>query len=162
LHVAPRFAWALAAELGNVGPRDEKSLMSTPALVQSFYDRIWNAGDETAATTLLARDFAFRGSLGATTEGREPFLAYVRSVRSSLARYHCEILTCVTEGDRAFAHMKFSGSHVAPFRGYPPTGKLVHWHGAALFSFHAGLISELWVLGDLASLDELLSTNARS
>lgn len=136
--------------------------MSTPALVQSFYDRIWNAGDEAAATTLLAGDFAFRGSLGTTTRGHEPFLAYVRSVRSSLARYHCEILACVAESDRAFAQMKFSGSHVAPFRGYPPTGKPVYWHGAALFSFHSGLITELWVLGDLASLDELLRTNARS
>lgn len=136
--------------------------MSTPALVQSFYDRIWELGDEIAATTLLARDFKFRGSLGTTTQGHEPFLAYVRSVRTSLAQYHCEILTCVTEGDQAFAHMKFSGSHVGPFRGYPPTGKLIQWHGAALFSFDAGLITELWVLGDLASLDEQLRANARS
>ena len=134
--------------------------MSTPMLVSSFYDRIWNAGDEGAAPTLLANDFTFRGSLGTVTQGHQAFLTYVRSVRGSLADYHCEILACVTEGQQAFARMRFSGIHAASFRGYPPTGKPVTWQGAALFSFHGGLITDLWVLGDLAGLEDLLRTNA--
>ena len=39
------------------------------------------------------------------------------------------------------------------FRGYEPTGKIVHWLGAALFRFENSVIAELWVLGDLAWLD---------
>lgn len=134
--------------------------MSTPQLVERFYADIWNAGDEQVAR-LLTTDFIFRGSLGTPARGYAEFLDYVRSVRRSLANYHCEILECVTEHPKAFARMRFSGKHVAPFRGFAPTGLPVEWLGAALFSFRDDLISELWVLGDLINLDASLRKNAQ-
>jgi steroid delta-isomerase-like uncharacterized protein len=109
--------------------------MSTPSLVESFYADVWNSGDISAVHRLLAEDFSFRGSLGADLRGREAFMDYVRSVRNSLADYRCEILECVTEGNRAFARMRFSGLHTGLFRGHAATGKPVHWMGAALFRF---------------------------
>lgn len=136
--------------------------MSTPRLVEEFYARIWNSGDLGAAADLLAKDFSFRGSLGSELEGVEAFLEYVRLVRSALDGYHCEILACVSEGDEAFAKMRFSGRHVAFFRGYPPTGKTVQWLGAALFRLEAERIARLWVLGDLAGLDSALRANQGS
>lgn len=134
--------------------------MSTPRLVSLFYERIWNDGELDAGAEVLAEDFAFRGSLGDERRGRAAFLEYVRAVRSALSGYRCEVLDCVAEGDRAFARMRFGGQHVAPFRGYAPTGKPVHWAGAALFRFDRATIAELWVLGDLAGLDALLRANA--
>jgi predicted ester cyclase len=131
----------------------------TPKLVEAFYERVWNNGDLGAADELLTNDFAFRGSLGAELRGIPAFISYVRSVRESLADYRCEILECVSEGDRAFAKMRFSGRHIGAFRGYAPTHKLVRWLGAALFRFDGSAIAELWVLGDLASLDALLKAN---
>ena len=82
-------------------------------------------------------------------------------MRGALGNYHCEILDCVTEGNRAFARMRFSGLHVGPFRGYQPTGNQVYWLGAALFVFAGGRITDLWVLGDLFSLDAILQNNAK-
>jgi len=134
--------------------------MSTPTLVETFYSRIWNDGDLAVASELLAERFSFRGSLGSEVRGRDAFTEYVGSVRGALADFHCEILDCVTEGDKAFAKMRFSGVHVAPFRGYKPTGKSVHWFGAALFIFDRKVIAELWVLGDLVGLDAVLKSNA--
>ncbi len=133
--------------------------MSTPNLVGAFYQRIWNLGDLGAASELLTTDFSFRGSLGAELRGQDAFKDYVRSIRSALAEYHCEVLECVTEGDRAFAQMRFSGRHVGMFLAYQPTGKSVHWHGAALFWFEGRAISQLWVLGDLAGLEAVLKAN---
>jgi steroid delta-isomerase-like uncharacterized protein len=134
--------------------------VTTPDLVRAFYERIWNTGDLGAIPALLAERFVFRGSLGTELRGRDAFADYVRAVRGSLADYRCEILDCVTEGDRAFARMRFSGRHAATFRGNAPTGKPVHWVGAALFRFADGVIAEAWVLGDLAGLDRLLEENA--
>lgn len=134
--------------------------MSTPNLVEAFYARIWNGGDLAATSELLSDGFSFRGSLGGETRGRDAFTEYVRSVRSVLADYQCEIVDCVAEGKKAFAKMRFSGIHVAPFRGHEPTGKTVHWYGAALFIFDDEVIAELWVLGDLAGLDAILRANA--
>jgi len=134
----------------------------TAQLVVRFYDRIWHAGDLGAAQELLAADFSFRGSLGPEMRGRDPFCEYVRSVRSALAEYRCEILDCVAAEQKAFAKMRFSGVHVGAFRGYAPTHRAVQWLGAALFQFSGELIVELWVLGDLLWLDEVLRRNAQS
>ena len=134
--------------------------MSTPRLVDAFYARIWNIGDLTAIPELIAPDFRFRGSLGNELRGHAAFEQYVRSVRTPLANYRCDILDCVAEGNRAFAQMRFSGQHVGPFRNFAPTGKPVHWMGAALFTFDQDRITELWVLGDLLSLDALLKSQA--
>src|ERR1043166_4079696 len=109
--------------------------MSVPKLVGAFYERIWNEGSERAIYELLTEDFSFRGSLGTELRGYEAFKQYVHSIRASLANYRCEILACVTEGDEAFAKMRFSGIHVDSFRGYAPTNKPVHWLGAAKFRF---------------------------
>jgi steroid delta-isomerase-like uncharacterized protein len=136
--------------------------MSTPLLVEAFYKRIWDAGDLAAASELLSEVFCFRGSLGREMRGRDAFLEYVRSVRGALTDYRCDIIDCVAERNKAFAKMRFGGIHVAPFRGYEPTGKPVQWLGAALFQFDAGCIAELWVLGDLAGLDAVLQKNAKA
>jgi predicted ester cyclase len=134
--------------------------MSIPQLVHAFYDRIWNAGDLDGISELLAQDFRFRGSLGGELHGQEAFAGYVKFVRAALGEYNCEIIDCVSESDRAFAKMRFSGRHVGFFCGYEPTGKQVSWLGAALFRFEAMAIKELWVLGDLHGLDAVLKENA--
>ena len=133
--------------------------MAIPYLVDQFYERIWNAGELSAIPELLSETFSFRGSLGMELQGRDAFACYVTTIRTALAEYRCEILECVFAGDRAFAKIEFSGLHVAPFRGFPPTGKIIHWLGAALFRFENGVIAGLWVLGDLAELDTILKRN---
>jgi predicted ester cyclase len=94
--------------------------------------------------------------------GHTAFWEYVRGVRTALANYRCEILECLSEGSQAFAKMRFSGIHVGAFRGHQPSGRPVHWEGAALFRFEVGRIRDLWVLGDLFGLDALLKSNAES
>lgn len=136
--------------------------MSTPRLVDAFCSRIWNNGELEATADLLSKEFYFRGSLGLEMRGPDAFRDYVRSVRTALADYRCEILDCVSESSKAFAKMRFSGTHVAPFRSYQPSGKPVHWLGAALFRFDRGVIAELWVLGDLVGLDAILQANAKA
>src|SRR5262245_59895281 len=146
------------ANVSRLWSRDSSG-MSVHPLVESFYARIWNAGDE-RVLGLLTEEFSFRGSLGASTRGRRAFLEYVRSIRGSLTNYRCGILTCVTELPQAFARMRFSGVHTASFRGFAATGLHVHWEGAALFTFRDDAISDLWVLGDLIALDQMLARNA--
>lgn len=126
--------------------------MSALVGVTEFYARIWNAGDFDAIRSVAHDDFTFRGSLGKETRGHDGFIEYARSIRTSLDRYHCEILVCVCEGEHAFAKMGYSGRHVAPFFGFEPTGLCVQWTGAALFRFDRGKIADLWVLGDLQGL----------
>src|SRR5262245_12229639 len=94
-------------------PSDHRTA-TTFELVRAFYERIWNVGELRAADELLAADFTFRGSLETEIRGRAAFCDYVHSIRSALDHYHCHMMDCVTEGDRAFAKMLFSGIHVGP------------------------------------------------
>src|SRR5262245_38563319 len=141
------------------GAARHRSRSITPKLIAMFYEQIWNAGDLRAASDLLTPDFSFRSSLGSEMRGCDAFTDYVRSIRSALSEYRCDISECLAEGDRAFAKVVFSGRHVGVFRGYPPTGKRISWVGAALFRFRGELISSLWVLGDVAALDATLREN---
>lgn len=134
--------------------------MSTPSLVADFYERLWHRQERAALADLLDDNFSFRGSLGAERRGREEFWAYLQQVCTALGDYRCEILDCVTEGDEAFARMRFSGRHRAEFRGYAATQQQVAWLGAAHFRFRAGRIASLWVLGDLWAIEETLKQNA--
>lgn len=135
--------------------------MDVRALVASFYADIWNRGDLSAIPRLLGDGFTFRGSLGSERRGHAGFAEYVVQVRGALAGYRCDVLDLVAEERRAFARMRFSGQHVAPFLDFAPTGQRVEWLGAALFTAgDDGRLADLWVLGDLASLTALLRSQA--
>ena len=121
-------------------------------LVRRFYRAVWNAHDRSATAELLTEDFRFRGSLGRESMGLQAFAKYVDSVHESLGDYRCEIEELVSEGERGFARMTFSGIHRGLLLGHPPTGKRVSWAGAALFHARGRKLESLWVLGDLDSL----------
>lgn len=128
--------------------------------VESFYHDIWNRHDKSKIPELLRDDFTFRGSLGQTRVGHEGFASYVDFVHSALANYRCDILDLVADDSKAFARMRFSGIHQGEFFGYQPTSKPLEWLGCALFSFDGEKIGDLWVLGDIHSLLQLLERNA--
>ncbi|MCG8423141.1 MAG: ester cyclase [Proteobacteria bacterium] len=125
-------------------------------LIEDFYYKVWNAGDEKTAHRILAPHLAFRGSTGPSKSGVAEFLDYVRLIRNALGNYECVIDELVTEGDRSFAKMIFRGIHVGTLFGVEPTGQQIEWAGAALFRIHDAQISHIWVLGDVDSLKNQL------
>ena len=82
-------------------------------------------------------------------------------VHKALGDYKCIIETLVAEDDKVFARMTFTGIHRNDFMGYAPTQQRVTWNGAALFSFSDGLIADVWVLGDLKTLEMQLIENQK-
>ena len=147
--------WSRNCTIGRSG----RKTMTTPIQVRDFYEIVWNRRDYEIVPRLLAEDFVFRGSLGSELRGRDAFRRYAENVHNALGNYTCDILECIQEGSKAFAKMRFSGVHVGEFPGYPPSGKLVSWHGAALFELSGDVIGSLWVLGDLHGLLAVLRRN---
>lgn len=122
--------------------------MNPRELVDEFYGRIWNEGDLDAIDDLLAPGVRFRGSLGAEVQGRVAVAEYVATVRAALSDYTCTVLDAVVEGERCFARVRFSGTHTGELLGFPATGQVIEWEGAALFDVSDGVITEVWVLAD--------------
>lgn len=134
--------------------------MLEETLVRRFYRDLWNARDPYVAAEILSPGLTFRGSLGPEHRGIDGFLGYMEGVHESLGDYTCTIEDLVAEPGKAAARMRFAGIHRAPFLSFAPTGRAIHWQGAAFFAIEAGLIADIWVLGDIAALRErLASTN---
>ena len=126
--------------------------------VIKFYQLLWNAHDLSSMPEILHREFTFRGSLGDEKKGHDGFTDYVNRVHSALDDYYCLIEELVAEKNKVVAKMLFSGIHNNEFLGYAPTRKKVSWHGCALFTFKASLITDVWVLGDLKNLEHQLKS----
>lgn len=128
--------------------------------VRRFYDFIWNKHDKSAIADVLHENVSFRGSLGQQRQGHAGFAAYLDMVHAALGDYRCTIEELVAEGDKVFARMQFTGIHRGEFMGHPPTGRTVSWAGCALFTFESGRAVDVWVLGDLKSLEAQLTDRA--
>ncbi|WP_444894687.1 ester cyclase [Microbulbifer sp. TRSA001] len=127
--------------------------------VRRFYEVLWDAHDKKAMPSILHESFSFRGSLGQEKRGHKGFAEYVDMVHKALGDYKCIIEDLVEEGDKVFAKMSFTGFHRDEFIGFLPSHKRVTWNGCALFTFEGDRISDVWVLGDLKSLENQLKKN---
>jgi len=127
--------------------------------VRKFYEVLWDAHDNEATPSLLHENFTFRGSLGQEKRGHKGFAEYVGMVHNALGNYKCIIEDLVEEENKVFAKMSFTGIHRDNFMGYPPSQKRLTWKGCALFTFGGERISNVWVLGDLKSLEDQLKQN---
>lgn len=127
--------------------------------VKKFYKVLWDAHDKDQIPSVLHEDFTFRGSLGQEKRGHAGFAEYVDMVHQALGDYRCVIEELVSESSKVFAKMRFTGIHKGEFLGYPPTQKRVSWRGCALFTFRGDKVADLWVLGDLKSLEQQLVEN---
>ena len=130
------------------------------SVVETFYREMWNKADKSLIPEIFHDNFTFRGSLGPVLVGHAQFAGYVDQVLGSLGDYACEILQMTEEDNRVVAKMLFQGVHKADMFGYAATGKQVEWHGSAHFTFRDGKVADLWVLGDVHGLLQLLETNA--
>ncbi len=126
--------------------------MDMVELVDSFYRDLWNRWDDTAIDRVLSGDFAFRGSLGQETRGRDGWRRYRELIRAGSSDFHNEVHSLVVDGERAAARLLYTGTHDGPLGGLPPTGRRFSYAGAAFFTGRAGKLTTAWVLGDLAGL----------
>jgi predicted ester cyclase len=130
------------------------------ALVERFYNEVWNQADEGTAREILHRNFVFRGSLGPDLRGLDGFIAYLRAVHAAFAGFTCTVEELIEMPERVAAKMLFRGTHCAPLFGVEATGRDIVWNGAAFFKIRDGLIAELWVLGDIDAVKRQLLPEA--
>ena len=140
-------------------------------LIDIFYDRVWNHRDDDALFAILSPNLRFRGSTeSADRIGREAFKQYRDGIHLTLQDYVCQVQDVVVDASTAFARVWFSGVHSGgSLLGVPPTQRRVRWIGAARFALadvseaSPGMlqIGDVWVLGDLFSLQQQLQAPDR-
>ena len=128
-------------------------------LIERFYHQMWNRFDKGLIPVLLTEDIRFRGSLGQHKVGYEQFREYVDFIRTVFPDFKNRIEEIVSEGDRSFARLTYSGTHKGELLGIAPTNRRVEYAGSALFRFRDGRIAEVWVLGDVYGLLQQLTAD---
>jgi predicted ester cyclase/ribosomal protein S18 acetylase RimI-like enzyme len=127
------------------------------ALVHLFYAVLWNEWDDSLVDDVLTEDFAFRGSLGTETSGRDGWRSYRDTVRAGSPDFHNELVYLIAYGDRAAARLHYTGHHHGRLAGLEPTGRAFEYAGAAFFTARDDKLATAWVLGDLSSLHAQLT-----
>jgi predicted ester cyclase len=122
------------------------------ATIRRFYDELWNGWNLAVADEILADDVRFRGSLGATLEGREAFKGYVERIRAAFPDWHNRIDELIDAGDTIVARMTWIGTRTGELFGMAPTGQRVSYVGVAIFRLAGGVIQDGWVVGDTQEL----------
>jgi predicted ester cyclase len=129
-------------------------------LIDRFYNDMWNRFDKSVFGDILDPKIHFRGSLGQTKVGFDEFGEYLDYIQAFASDFHNEVLSTITERNRTFARLSYTGTHQGEVFGLAPTGKRFEYSGAAVFTFSDGLISDVWVLGDVYGLTQQLSIDA--
>ena len=122
------------------------------ALIRRFYDDMWNQFDTSVFAEILEPSIRFRGSLGTETVGFDEFAGYVASIEAFAPDFHNEIVSLISEGDRTFARLRYTGTHEGEVFGLPATGRRFAYAGAAVFTIPGDRIAAVWVLGDVYGL----------
>lgn len=107
-------------------------------LARDFFDQVWNQGDESAITRMVAADV--RGNDDDFGTSRDDFVEQWRSWRSAFPDIHFEIADLVTEGDTVVTRWVLTGTHTGPFLGLEPTGREVRVNGMSLDKFEDGIL----------------------
>jgi predicted ester cyclase len=121
-------------------------------LVELWYHRMWNEWDMSMLPEIVHPDATFRGSLGRTMKGHAEIMDYICQVRRAFPDFHNKIEETISEGDKMFARLMYTGTHRGEIFSVEPTGRSIAYAGAAVFAFYGEKIKEIWVLGDVYGL----------
>jgi len=110
------------------------------ASVRSFFQEVWNDGDEAAIDRNLAPDTV--GNDPDFGTGKEAFRAQWRHWQAAFADLHFEVIDLVAEGDKVVSRWVLTGTHRAEFQGIPATGKTIRVEGMSLDTLRHGQIVE--------------------
>jgi predicted ester cyclase len=125
-------------------------------LVERFYYRGWNHRDPAVLRDCLAPNVKFRGGLGMKRgSGVEKYIAHVKNVQNTIARYSIGIDDMVVSGNGTKVAVRCTsrGLHSGTFFGVKGHGCEVFWTNAAFLTIDGqGKIVDLWILGDMDCL----------
>ena len=109
--------------------------LTTKALIQHYYEDMWNRWNFALAEELLDASIVFRGSLRTEVRGRASFVEYMRTVRSAFPDFHNHVEELIADGESVAARLSIrstyngrAGARSASFEvAQNVTAKPPHW-----------------------------------
>lgn len=148
--------------VGSDAPLSGASAGENAALIERFYQEIFNQGNLSAADDIVAFNFVDHISSqmpGQPTKGPEAVKWFAGMYRTAFPNLRVTIDDLMTAGDRVITRVTWHGTQEGQLLGADPTNKQVRISGIDISRIAGGRIVEHWgqidVLGMLSQLDFL-------
>ena len=123
------------------------------ALVDRYYEDIWNAGNVAAADEILSSTFTFYPpDAPEGLRGRATYKAYVELHRRAFPDLRLTVMDVLAEGNRFAVQWAAQGTHHGAFGRVMPTGAEVIVRGMDLIHIAGGRIVALHSFFDLLTV----------
>jgi len=131
-------------------------LSQMKAIIHRHFAEIWNQRRLDVADELVAPTYESHFPLPGQPAGIAGFKYAVQALHTSFPDLTITVEDVIAEGDTVAARLTARGTHLAAFRGIPPTGRTVQWTGIRIFRIADGKIVEHWAnWDDLGLLQQL-------
>jgi steroid delta-isomerase-like uncharacterized protein len=117
------------------------------ALVQRWFEEVWNQGRESTIDELLADDAVLHGIAGPGGEqirGPMGFKPLYHQYRTAFPDIHFVIEDMLSDGDRIALRCRVTGTHAGAGFTPAPTGNRVEFTGMCIARLRDGRIAEAW------------------
>jgi len=123
-------------------------------LVVSFFEQVWNAGDETAIDRLMAPTAKIHGlpSPSGPLVGPTAFKPFFRQFRQAFPDMQIRARNIICEGNLVVYHCTVTGTHQGADLGVPPSGSKIEVEGMVIAIIEGGQIQEGWNCFDFMTL----------
>jgi predicted ester cyclase len=123
------------------------------AILRRWLDEGWCKGNVNVADELIATDFTVHGAGGqAIQSGRQGVKDLVLEWRRGFPDGQMRVLDEIGEGDLVGVRLLWTGTHLGPFYGVPPSGRQVTCISLGIDRIRDGKISEGWGELDMLGL----------
>lgn len=113
------------------------------ATIRRLYELL-SARDYTSVDEIVAPDTVFNGQL----VGVEGYRQLITMPRAAFPDFQNTPEEYLAEGDRVVVRWSARGTHLAPLRGLPPTGRRIAVRGIDIFRLVDGRVAESWEVVD--------------
>jgi len=113
------------------------------ALLQRWFDEVWNQGRADAIDELMAPDAVVHAATG-PLRGPAEFRPFQAAYRSAFPDVHLRLEQIVAEGDMVAARWIATGTHQGDGLGFAATGRRAEFQGMVFARIRDGQFVEGW------------------
>jgi steroid delta-isomerase-like uncharacterized protein len=135
------------------------------SVLRTWYDQVWNQGNEDAINQILAEESICHGLVdaeGNTVRGMAGFKQIFHTFRTAFPDLCITLEEVVTQNDICAVRCTVRGTHLGDTLGIAPTGKTVEFTGMNFARVVNGKIVEGWNNFDFATMQAQLQVPASS
>ena len=125
-------------------------------VVRTWFQEVWNEGQDSAIDRLLAPDALAHGLPGGSMRGPDSFRAVQRTFRGAFPDINIAVERTISEGDMVVAHCHVTGTHTGNALGFPATGRRVDFYGVTITRVVDDTIREGWNCYDFLTMYQQL------